>query len=140
MSKVTGNLTPPILLPYSCQCLLQRKKPTLREKCPNMEFFLVCIFPDSGWIRSPNPAKYRPEKTPYLDTLYTAQSIGNKISGNIYAKKILEVISCRMYRSVSSKPNLCVFNNIINANMATYIRSVISQIKKNVTFGRRDEK
>ena len=63
-----------------------------------------------------------------------------QLSGNIYAKKILEVISCRIYPSVSSKPNLCVFDNITNANMATYIRSVISQIKKNVTFGRRDEK
>ena len=24
---------------------------TLYEKCPNTEFFLVCIFPHSGWIR-----------------------------------------------------------------------------------------
>ena len=25
--------------------------PSLREKCPNTEFFLVCIFPHSDWIR-----------------------------------------------------------------------------------------
>ena len=33
-----------------------------REKCPNTEFFLVRIFPNLG--------KYRPEKTPYLDTFH----------------------------------------------------------------------
>ena len=52
---------------------------TLREKCPNSEFFLVRIFPYSDWIRgdtkylsvfSPNAAKYGPEKTPYLDTFH----------------------------------------------------------------------
>ena len=50
---------------------------TLREKYPNMEFFLVRIFLHSDWIRrdthylpvfSPNAGKYRPEKTPYLGT------------------------------------------------------------------------
>ena len=50
---------------------------TLREKCPNMEFFLVRVFRHSDWIRrdtkylsvfSPNAGKYGPEKTPYLDT------------------------------------------------------------------------
>ena len=49
----------------------------LREKCPNTEFFLVHNFPHSNWIRrdtpylsvfSPNAGKYRPGKTPYLDT------------------------------------------------------------------------
>ena len=35
----------------------------LREKCPNTEFFLVRIFPNTG--------KYGPEKTPYLDTFQT---------------------------------------------------------------------
>ena len=50
---------------------------TLLEKFPNTEFFLVRVFPDSDWIRrdteylsvfSPNAGKYKPEKTPYLDT------------------------------------------------------------------------
>ena len=49
----------------------------LREECPNMEYFLVCIFPHSDWIRGdteylsvfrPNAGKYGPEKTPSLDT------------------------------------------------------------------------
>ena len=48
---------------------------SLREKCPNTEFFLVRIYPHSNWIRrdtelsafSPNAGKYRPEKTPYWD-------------------------------------------------------------------------
>ena len=52
---------------------------SLREKCPNTEFFLVRIFPHSGLIRrdtpylsifSPNAGKHRPEKTPYLDTFH----------------------------------------------------------------------
>ena len=47
--------------------------------CPNTEFFLVRIFPPSGWIQtdtkylsvfSPNVGKYGPEKTPYMDTFY----------------------------------------------------------------------
>ena len=50
---------------------------TLREMCPNTEFFLVRIFPHSDWIRrdtshlsvfSPNAEKYGLEKSPYLDT------------------------------------------------------------------------
>ena len=53
---------------------------SLHEKCPNMEFFLVGIFPHSDSIRrdtlylsvfSPNAGKYGPEKTPYLDTFHT---------------------------------------------------------------------
>ena len=35
---------------------------TLREKCPNTEFFLARIQSDAG--------KYGPEKTPYLDTFH----------------------------------------------------------------------
>ena len=46
---------------------------SLREKCPNTEFFLVRIFPHSHWIQrdtpylsvsSQNARKYGPEKTP----------------------------------------------------------------------------
>ena len=53
---------------------------SLRQKCPSKEFFLVRIFPHSDWIRKdteygvfpgPNAGKYRPEKTPYLDTFHT---------------------------------------------------------------------
>ena len=52
---------------------------TLCEKCPDTEFFLVRIFVYSDWIRkSPyisvfcaNTGKYRPEKSPYLETFYT---------------------------------------------------------------------
>ena len=51
----------------------------LCEKCPNVEFYLVCIFPHLDWISrdtrylsvfSPNRQKYRLEKTPYLDTFH----------------------------------------------------------------------
>ena len=50
------------------------------EKCPNTEFFLVHIFKHLDWlwrdtpyisVFSANEGKYRPEKTPYLDTFHT---------------------------------------------------------------------
>ena len=56
---------------------------TLREMCPNTEFFLIRIFPHSDWIRrdtsylsifSPNAGKYGPEKIPYLDTFTQCES------------------------------------------------------------------
>ena len=56
--------------------------PTLCEKCPDTEFFLVRIFRHSDWIRRgaeylsvfiPNTGKYRPEKTPYLDIFHTVR-------------------------------------------------------------------
>ena len=59
---------------------------SLREKCPNTEFFLVCIFPHSDWIWrgteylsvfSPNAGKYGPEKTPYLDTFHAVYDLTN---------------------------------------------------------------
>ena len=37
----------------------------LHEKCPNTEFFLYYLS-----VFSPNAGKYRPEKTPYLDTFH----------------------------------------------------------------------
>ena len=55
----------------------------LLEKCPNTEFFLVCIFLYSNWIRrftekfsvfSPYTGEYGSEKTPYLDTFHTVLS------------------------------------------------------------------
>ena len=66
-----------IILPHF---VITKSYPTLREKCPNTEFFLVRIFPHSDWIQtdtkylsvfSPNAGKYGPEKTPYLDTFHT---------------------------------------------------------------------
>ena len=44
----------------------------LREKCPNTEFLLVRIFPNSNWIRRETSyaGKYGPEKSPYLDTFH----------------------------------------------------------------------
>ena len=48
-------------------------KHALREKCPNMDFFLVCISPHSDWIRkvfSLNTGKYGPEKL-RIWTLFT---------------------------------------------------------------------
>ena len=57
---------------------------SLREMCPNTEFFLVRIFPYSNWILrdtsylsvfSPNAGKYGPEKTPYLDTFHAVDDL-----------------------------------------------------------------
>ena len=56
---------------------------TLREKCPNTEFFLARIFPYldrierfTPWISvfSRNTGKYGPEKTPYLNTFHAVLS------------------------------------------------------------------
>ena len=47
---------------------------SLREKCPDTEFFLVRIFPQSNWylpVFTPSTGKYGPGKTPYLDTFHT---------------------------------------------------------------------
>ena len=58
---------------------LKFEKISLREKCPNTEFFLDRILPHSDWIRrdteylsvfSQNAGKYGPEKTPYLETFH----------------------------------------------------------------------
>ena len=43
--------------------------PTLREKAPNTEFFSGLYFPVFGL----STGKYRPEKTPYLDTFHAVQ-------------------------------------------------------------------
>ena len=57
---------------------------SFREKCPNTEFFLLHIFSHSDWIWrdtsflsvfSLNAGKYRPEKTPYLNTFHTVLAI-----------------------------------------------------------------
>ena len=57
---------------------------TMREKCPNTEFFLVRIFPHSDWIGtkvfSLNTGKYGPEKTPHLDTFHTVIKMGKDLS------------------------------------------------------------
>ena len=44
---------------------------TLREKCPNAEYFSGPYFP----VFSPNTGKYEPKKTPYLDTFHTVKSL-----------------------------------------------------------------
>ena len=51
---------------------------TLHEKCPNTNFFSGPYFPVFGL----NTEKYRPEKTPYLDTFHAmSKSKINKSSG-----------------------------------------------------------
>ena len=62
---------------------------SLRETCPNTEFFLIRIFPHLEWVRgdtpylsvfSQNAGKYWPEKTPYLDTFHAVFSFLSKKS------------------------------------------------------------
>ena len=83
-----------LLIHFRLMLLFVNPIKTLREKCPNTEFFLVRIFPDLDWIRrdteylsvfSPNPEKYGPEKTPYLDTFHVMRpsDIFLIFSGNI---------------------------------------------------------
>ena len=74
--------------------VLKRVKVTsLREKCPNTEYFLLRIFSHSDWIWrdtkylsvfSPNAGKYGPENTPYLDTFHTALVWVNICNNNHY--------------------------------------------------------
>ena len=58
-----------------------------REKCPNMEFFLVRIFLYSEIsLFSPNTGIYEPEKIPYLDTFH-AVFLWRFINGFIFCLK-----------------------------------------------------
>ena len=46
------------------------------KKCPYLEFFVVCIFPYSVWIKyfsvfGPDKGKYRPDKTLNKETFHT---------------------------------------------------------------------
>ena len=65
------------MTPAKKQQQQKKKRQTMREKCPNTEFFLVHIFSHSDWTRrdtpylsvfSLNAGNCGPEKTPYLDT------------------------------------------------------------------------
>ena len=60
-------------------CCLWLLSSSLREKCPNREFFLIHIFLHPDWMRrdtpylsvfSQNAGKYGPEKTPHLDNFH----------------------------------------------------------------------
>ena len=59
---------------------------SLREKCPNTEFFRVRIFLHYSDLSvfSPNAGKHGPEKTPYLD--------------NFHAVYEIEVVDCGSYQ------------------------------------------
>ena len=46
--------------------VLEKRRITLREKCPNTGVLSGSYFP----VFSPNTGKYRPEKTPYLVTFH----------------------------------------------------------------------
>ena len=59
-------------------------KETLREKCPNTEFFLIRIYPHSDWIRRETLRiqsecwKIRTRKAPYLDTFHAVERTVNR--------------------------------------------------------------
>ena len=67
------------------------------EKCPNTEFFLVCIFPHSDTIQrdtylavfSPNAGKYGPGKTPYLHTFHVVICVKQ-----YYSEQFVLVATC----------------------------------------------
>ena len=80
-----------------------------REKCPNMEFFLVRIFPHPFlYVFSPNGGKYRPEKNPHLDVFHGVYwrtecievvAISYFVNDNIFERKViyfLEKLSCNI--------------------------------------------
>ena len=73
---------------------------SLREKCPNTELFLGCIFLHSDliWrdtkylsVFSPNARKYGSEMTPYLDTFRAVRILG------------LLIVHCPFTKFIASK-------------------------------------
>ena len=95
---------------------LSLKQKALREKCPNMEFFLARIFPYSKWIPkdtpyfsvfAPNTEKYGSEKTTHLYKLLFCSSVNVK-SNLIYLNYVIRWkhlyvgTGTKMYSSVSS--------------------------------------
>ena len=106
----------------------------LREKCPNTEFFLVRIFSHSYCIRndtpyfsvfSPNAGKYRPEKTPYLDTFHAmngCQSNWKKTtqSWNSFAEQIT-VFRCSL-RTLLCNASIQSHTLIMPAMSATQLK------------------
>ena len=95
------------------------KRHSLREKCPNKEFFLVCVFlyshfpsfglnterylirTEYGEIRSISPfsvqmrenantGKYRSEKTPHLDTFHAVTISKNKTKNERYIIQVFQ--------------------------------------------------
>ena len=51
---------------------------TLREKCPNMEFFLVRIFPHSDRIRSTSPYPVRMQENTNFVFGHFSRSVGTR--------------------------------------------------------------
>ena len=82
---------------------------SLREKCPNTDFFLVRIFPHLDWmgrdteylfVFSPNAVKYGLEKAQYLDTFRTAIDIVlNDLQGRIgdYVNHCVKSVQIRSF-------------------------------------------
>ena len=74
---------------------------SLREKCPNTEFFLVRISP----VFSSNAGKYGPEKTPYLDTFARIYPVVYFCMKKIIIDSFRFCPYTRIYRSVNYVKN-----------------------------------
>ena len=89
--------------------------PTLRQKCPNTEFFLVRIFLYSDLIRtvfSPNTRKYGPEKTLHLDTFHAVHDFKNKyfLYSSHHEKYVINLSFKRLLETFSNIPlNLQIY-------------------------------
>ena len=97
--------------------MTSRWKESLREKCPNTEFFLVSIFSDSNWIQrntnylsvfSPNVGKYGPKKTSYFDIFHAMNTL------SIAFKKVYLAVYLLFLRLFKSKLFLSQFFDITN--------------------------
>ena len=112
----------------------------LCEICPNTEFFLVRIFPHSGWIRrdrkhlsvfSPNAWKYGPEKTPYLDTFHVVSCKLWRINMIMLATTMLMIMLVKvlwsyvLFRNFKRKTNLFHANvkhkDLLTENLCVFI-------------------
>ena len=109
---------------------------TVRDKCPNKQFFLVCIFPHSDWIwreeylsaLSPNAGKYGPEKAPYLDTsrsvsygfhnIFEAQVVGFSEPYQISRMELFAKIAA--FNSVLNSPGRTSWRKKVNSEFSLY--------------------
>ena len=97
----------------------------LRENCSNTELFLVSIFPHLDWIQrgtsclsvfSPNPGKYGPEITPYLNTFHAVADTIYKPASQMFAYQRMrkQVIKEQVLEFANTFPILFYFYTFLH--------------------------
>ena len=112
---------------------------TLCDKCPNKEFFLVCIFPHSDGIwreehlyaLSPIAGKYGPEKTPYLDTSRSVCYGFHKI----FEAQVVGFSEPYQISRMELFARIAAFNSVLNSPGRTSWRKKLTQNFHYIGFG-----